>query len=65
MIAEKVGANGTLVGVDPGEARIALTRKTFGHMGNLNFVEGSSDTLANGFGRAVLTLFFQITFCTS
>ena len=51
VIAEKVGANGRLVGVDPDGARIALARKTFGHLENLNFVEGRSDTLANDFGK--------------
>ena len=51
VIAEKVGANGRLVGVDLDGARIALARKTFGHLENLNFVEGRSDTLANDFGK--------------
>ena len=52
VIAEKVGANGRLVGVDPDGARIALARKTFHHLKNLNFEEGSCDTLANDFGES-------------
>ena len=59
MIAEKVGANGRLVGVDPDGARITLARKTFGHLENLNFVEGSSDTLANDFGKASFDAVFS------
>ena len=59
MIAEKVGVSGRLVGVDPDGARITLARKTFGHLENLNFVEGSSDTLANDFGKAS----FDAVFC--
>ena len=59
MIAEKVGANGRLVGVDPDGARIALARKTFGHLENQSFVEGSSDTLANDFGKASFNAVFS------
>ena len=53
------------MGVDPDGARIALARKTFGHLENLNFVEGSSDTLVNDCGKGCFDVaFFQITFCT-
>ena len=52
LIAEKVGANDRLEGVDPDGARIALARKTFHHQKNLNFEEGSCDTLANDFSKS-------------
>ena len=35
------------MGVDPDGARIALARKTFGHLENVNFVEGYSDNLTD------------------
>ena len=59
VIAEKIGANGRLVGVDPDGARIALARKTFGHLENLNLVEGSSDALVNDFGKASFDAVFS------
>ena len=59
MIAEKVGANGRLVGVDSDGARIALARKTFGHLENLKFIERSSDTLANDFGKTSFDAVFS------
>ena len=52
VIAEKVSANGRLVGVDPDGARIALARKTFDHLKNLSFEERSCETLANDFGES-------------
>ena len=64
VIAEKLGVNGRLVGVDPDGARFALARRTFGHLKNLIFEEGSCDTLQMISVRPVLTLSFQTTFCT-
>ena len=59
VIAGKLGVNGRLVGVDPDGARIALARKTFCHLKNLNFEEGSCDTLANNFGESCFDAVFS------
>ena len=64
LIAEKVGANDRLEGVNPDGARIALARKTFHHQKNLNFEEGSCDTLANDFGESRFDAVFSNYFCT-
>lgn len=45
VIAERVGARGKVMAVDPDGHRIALARKNFDHMQNLTFAEGSSDSL--------------------
>ena len=47
------------MGVDPDGARIALARKTFGHLKSLKFVEGSSDTLTNDCGKASFDAVFS------
>ena len=47
------------MGVDPDGARIALARKTFGHLKSLKLVEGSSDTLTNDCGKASFDAVFS------
>ena len=41
-LAELVGAEGKVTGVDPDKERIQLARQSHGHMENLSFAEGSS-----------------------
>ena len=44
-IAEKTGAMGKVMAIDPDKKRIALAKSTFGQMNNIEFKEGSAETL--------------------
>ena len=43
-IADIVGSDGEVVGIDPDEARIKIAKKKFSEVGNLQFLVGSSAT---------------------
>ena len=45
-IAEKTGAKGKVVAVDPDKNRIAVAKSTFEHIENIEFKEGSSEGLS-------------------
>lgn len=47
IIAETVGPDSRVTGVDPDFERLELAKKTFGHVTNLAFAEGSSNRFAH------------------
>ena len=59
VIADKVSTKGLVIGVDPDEERIAVARRTFGHLKNMKFEEGSSDTLSDYFDKASFDAVFS------
>lgn len=44
-IAEKIGAKGKVVAVDPDKHRVAVAKSTFGQVENIEFKEGSAEIL--------------------
>ena len=43
-LAERVGPEGRVIGVDPDKERIQLARQSHGHIKNLSFAEGSASS---------------------
>ena len=48
LLSDRVGQRGTVTGVDPDAARIAVARRNHGEAKNVTFLEGSSEDFPSG-----------------
>ena len=56
VLAKKLGERGTVTGIDPDPARIAIAKRNNAQLKNISFLVGSSDDIASG---AVYDLVFS------